>query len=383
MKVVYSVATRLNGGGIGTTADQAVRGILVAGYLKRVFCSSKAATEIPGNLIFSTNSSFFERLRFLPSHHRWLVKDLVHDLVVSTTLLCSNVVTRGREKFDIFHVWNGHGLYSLPQARKMGARIVVERASSHPLTYERIMNRELGIRGLRPQSLMVINKKRLLTELAEADFMAVPSEFSYQSMIESGIPAEKLVKIPFGVDSNRFRPLVEKKAQAAFEVLFAGQVGLRKGVLYLLEAWTKLNLREARLTIVGQPDAEIGTFLREFENDRSIRFLGYRDLLPLYQSADLFVLPSLEEGSALVTYEALACGLPVVTTFEAGSVVEDRQEGLIVPSRNAEALCGAIKKVYEDSVLRKALSNRARIRAQSYSWERYGQNLVDFYRRIV
>lgn len=378
MRVIYSVATKLAGGGIGTTSYNAVKGIFGAGYLDRVYCTANGQKTIPSSRVGVTKVSFFERLRFLPSNYRWLFKDAAHDLVVS--LMLHSIEARG---LDVFHVWNGHGLYSLRQAKKTGARVVVERASSHPLSYERIMKEESRIRGIQPQYLLAINKKRLLAELSEADYITVPSDFSYQSMLENGIPASKLVKLMFGVDLDLFRPNPSNVQRSTFNALFVGQVGFRKGVLYLLAAWKKLGLKNAKLRILGQEDMEIKPFLIPYRTDPSIEFLGYGQSLKLYQKSDLFVFPSLEEGSALVTYEALSCGLPVVTTPESGSVVEDGVEGYIVPARSVSAIADRLEHLYHDAAERRQMSQKARLKAEKYSWEEYGRRLTGFYETIT
>lgn len=376
MRVVYSVATKINGGGIGTTSYQAILGIERAGFLSKVICSSQSKAVIPQEKIYTTNTSFAEKLRFLPSSYRWLLKDVLHDL------LSLRYLEGLPEPIDIFHVWNGHGLYSLRRAKKMGAITIVERASSHPLSYERIMKEESRIRGIQPQYLLSINKKRLLAELSEVDYITVPSDFSYQSMLENGIPASKLVKLPFGVDLDLFRPNPSDVQRSTFNALFVGQVGFRKGAAYLLEAWQKLGLKNAKLRLLGQEDPVAASFLKRFKNDPSIEFLGYNQSLKFYQESDVFVFPSLEEGSALVTYEALACGLPVITTFESGSVVEDGEEGYIIPARNGVAIADRIKYLYDNAAIRRQMAIKARARAEKYSWERYGLRLTDSYKKI-
>lgn len=373
MKVIYSVATKFGGSGIGTTAYNAAFGIYKRGILEKVYCAAKAIKEIPADIIFSTGVSFFEGWRFLPSAYQWFLKDTAHDFLVSLNL--SKVDFRAG---DIFHVWNGHGLYSLREAKKKGARIVVERASTHPLTFERVMSEEYRKRGMKFLQMLSLNRNRLLQEFKEADFITVPSDFSYKSMIENGVEERKLIKIPFGTDTSRFRP-AKNDDQPTFNVLFAGQVGFRKGVLYLLEAWKKLRLKDATLTIVGQEDFEIKKFLIPYRNDSSIKFIGYSDILPIYQSSHVFVFPSLEEGSALVTYEAMACGLPLITTLESGSIVEEGKEGFIVPPCDIDSLSERIKYLYENRAVGYEMGGRARDKVENYTWENYGKNLVNFY----
>jgi glycosyltransferase involved in cell wall biosynthesis len=106
--------------------------------------------------------------------------------------------------------------------------------------------------------------------------------------------------------------------------------------------------------------------------------------MPAYfQQADVFVFPSLYEGSALVIYEALASGLPVITTPNSGSVVRDGLEGYVVPIRDARALAEKIAQLYSDRALRKDMGARARRRAEEYPWSAYRRRLAEFIRPLV
>ncbi|MCL5004206.1 MAG: glycosyltransferase family 4 protein [Patescibacteria group bacterium] len=378
MKAVYSIAAKLGGSGIGTTAFQAVRGIYSVGVLDKVFCTSNVQSVVPSKLISLTNVSFWESLKFLPSRYQWFLKDLTHDLGV--TLMLRSIKADG---VNIFHVWNGHGLYSLRQAKNLGAKIVVERASSHPLTYEKIMQGEYRFRNLKFSQMLLPNKDRLLKELDEADYITAPSEFAFESLLENGVGEKRIIKIHYGVDLDLFRPAAGTGKSNKFRVIFVGQLGLRKGALYLLEAWKKLGLKEAELLLLGQLDRETEPLFRFYRSDPSIHFMGFTKTLPYYQSGNVFVLPSLEEGSALVGYEALACGLPSIVTFESGSVVEDGREGYVVVSRDADSLAQRLEYLYRNPAVCERMSILARQKAENYSWENYGKNLVSAYEKIV
>jgi glycosyltransferase involved in cell wall biosynthesis len=95
-----------------------------------------------------------------------------------------------------------------------------------------------------------------------------------------------------------------------------------------------------------------------------------------FQQADVFVLPSLAEGSAEVTYEALAAGVPLVVTAAAGSVARDGIEGRIVPECDPAALADAIEQIVEDRAVRNRMAGAARERAREFTWEKYGERLV-------
>jgi len=110
---------------------------------------------------------------------------------------------------------------------------------------------------------------------------------------------------------------------------------------------------------------------------RTVGFLGAP--AAAYQQADIFVFPSIEEGSALVTDEAMACGLPVVTTPNAGSVVRDGVEGFIVSIRDPDALAERIDQLRSDADLRREMGYAARTRATQFTWEIRGETLARYY----
>lgn len=98
--------------------------------------------------------------------------------------------------------------------------------------------------------------------------------------------------------------------------------------------------------------------------------------------ADVFVFPSLFEGSAVVTYEALACGLPSIVTPDAGSVVRDGVEGFLVGPRDVECLAARMEQLGGDPALRERMSGAARARALEYDWPRYHRSLVDLVEEV-
>ncbi len=132
-----------------------------------------------------------------------------------------------------------------------------------------------------------------------------------------------------------------------FRALFVGFVGELKGVRELLTAWSELALPRAELVLVGGADAEGRALLREFAGvHRWVGQVPRSDVERFYAESDVFVFPSRVEGSALVTYEAMASGLPVITTRTSGSVVRDGLDGHIVPVRDSAALASSIAHLH-------------------------------------
>lgn len=377
MRVVYAVGARLAGGGIGTTAYHAAAGIWRAGALIRLLVSSARPTPIPSSLIRSmgwAGRALKRAALWDPSRRIYILGDALFDQWASRQII----------PCDIFHGWSTMCRQSLLRARALGAVTVIERASSHPLEQDDILRRleeQYGAGG-RPSAWHV---QRALEEFELADYAAVPSEFVRQSFIQRGFPSHKLLLLPYGVDTARFRPAnPDRPSDRPFRALFVGQVTARKGVLELLEAWRRLDWRDAELWIVGRPDAAVRRHLAPYMGLAGVRWLGYvPDPVTLYQGADVFVFPSHEEGSALVTYEAMACGLPMITTFQAGSMARHEEEALIVPPGDVPALMQALQRLREDEGLRRRLGQAARRRAEQFTWEDYGRRLVQAYARIL
>jgi len=270
-------------------------------------------------------------------------------------------------------------LYTLRRARQLGAITVVERASSHPHTQLQLLCEEYT-RWSVPVRLPMWNYRRSVQEIDEADYVTVPSIFVRDSVLDAGVSSDKLIEIPYGVDPSRFHPASEISAHP-FRAVFAGQIALRKGVPYLMEAWRQLNWKEGELWLIGAVMADVRHMVSGWRALPGVQFIPHTTRLPHFmQQCDVFVFPSIEEGSALVTYEALACGLPVITTPNAGSVVRDGQEGFIVPIRDVDALCDRMQRLRDDVALRTAMSRAALERARSFTWTAYQERLVTAYR---
>ncbi|MCS7179000.1 MAG: glycosyltransferase family 4 protein [Anaerolineae bacterium] len=374
MRVIYSIGSKFAGGGIGTTAYHAVRGLYRRGMLQRLLCGAFRPTEIPRENIRAVGlpDRALRKLASLDSTGwLWHLQAVLYDFWASRHL----------EPADVFHVWGNYGLRSIQRARGMGMVTVVERANSHSVYQARLLQEEYARWGLFFHFVQAAID-RSLVEMATADYVLIPSEFVRQSFIEQGFPEKKLVQIPFGVETHRFRPS-ERRSSHPFRVLFVGQVGIRKGVPYLLEAWRRLGWQDAELWLVGRVLPECRPLLQRYRGLPGLHLMGYQsDPVEAYQQADIFVFPSIEEGSALVTYEALACGLPVVTTPNAGSVVRNGVEGFIVAIRDVEALAERMERLRTDERLRQEMGKAARARAEEFPWERYGDRLADTVMRI-
>lgn len=369
MRVVYSIGAKVGGGGIGTIAYHAVRGLHRHGLLHRLLCGSYRCAD-----------AMEERIRAIGAGSGAMRKLAVYDRTGRLSAWYNRLydlwASAHLNRCDVFHGWNNHCLHTLRRASDVGAVTVVERASSHPVYHHRLLREEHARWGL-PFRTPDAALERGLAELGEADFVLIPSGFVRESFRKVGVPTDNLIQISFGTDTQRFRPVARVHAGRPFRVLFVGQLIPRKGVPYLLESWKRLGWRNAEMWLVGRTTSALDDLLRPYRTLNGVRILPYvREPEAVYRDVDVFAFPTIEEGSALVVYEALASGLPVVTTPHAGSVVRNGEEGFVVPIRDVDALADRLERLRSDGGLREEMRRAARRRAEEFTWERYGDELA-------
>jgi glycosyltransferase involved in cell wall biosynthesis len=287
---------------------------------------------------------------------------------------------------DIFAGLSGCSLYSLRRARQMGAKTVLERGSSHMLYQRTILEEEYARFGLRRTVVHPQVVERELREYQEADFISIPSLFVKETFLQRGVPAAKLLHVPFGVDLTNFYPI--PKVDKTFRVIHCGNLSLRKGVHYLLQAFWELKLPGAELWLIGSLPEEIRPFLKQFASP-AIRHLGpfpEPELHKYYSQGSVFCLASIEEGLAMVQVQAMACGLPLIITTNTGGadLVREGREGFILPIRDVAALKEKILYCYENQEEVRRMGEAARERVRTgFTWADYGDKMMDCYRRIL
>lgn len=288
------------------------------------------------------------------------------------------------DKCDLFVGWSGYSLQSLRKAKSLGAVTILERGSSHILFQKEILEEEYANYGIKDK--LIDNKivQKELLEYQEADYISIPSEFVKETFVNKGIDPKKLIQIPYGVDLTNFRKI--QKEDDIFRVIFAGSLSLRKGVHYLLKAFSELGLKNVELVLIGHQSKEIKPFMEKYKE--YYRYIGKVLHLELYRylsQGSIFVLPSVEEGLAMVIPQAMACGLPVICTTNTGGadIIRDEKEGFIIPIRDVEALKAKILYLYENEGKRKQMSEMALQRVKGFTWDVYGRNMINQYKKNI
>ncbi len=293
------------------------------------------------------------------------------------TLAFDEWTNRQIDPCDAFIAISGAGLLTGQKVQTSGGRFICDRGSTHQRYQENVVAEEYRRWSL-PQPLskphITIREEKIYSL---ADAITVPSTVAQRSFIAMGIPAEKVHVIPYGVRLDQFTR-TEDPPQNSFEVLFAGQVSLRKGIPYLLQAFARLKHPNKHLTIAGAIQDDIRTLLSTLPTDNVV-FIGtlpQAQLAKQMSASHLLVLPSVEEGLALVQGQAMACGCPVLATTATGAedLFTDGQQGFIVPDRDVDALTQRMQHIADDPALQRRLSEAAILRVKTLGgWDHYGE----------
>lgn len=372
VEVIYSIATRIGGPGLGITSYNTVKALSDAGYLKKAVCYGNRS-DIDRGKMLALPGNPAKLLFFLPRHYYRPLRKGFLDYVTSQVIF-------GRG-CDVFHGWHSQALRSVKAAKKIGAAAIVESGSNHPSFRAEVLAEEFSKYGLEEAKTPAYVKRASLEELARADYLFVISDFAKETYVRAGIDRAKIMVVGRGADLARFRPV--KKHDSTFRVLFMGRIGIRKGVQYLLEAWKSLRLTDAELVLAGAIEENFRPLLAQYADLRNVVYTGFiRNPEDAYAKASVFAFPSLEEGGAKVTYEAMACGLPLITTENSASVIKDGRDGFIVPIRDSRAIREKILYFYENRAEITRMGMNAAEQAKQHSWECFQARVVDTYRRL-
>ena len=262
------------------------------------------------------------------------------------------------------------------KARKAGLFVVHEQILNPDVG--RILHEERELfPDIEPQESLdriVADERRDIAQWEEAQLLLAPSEFVREGMIRMGADPEKIAIVEYGLPKEWLSTVSEP---IRGRVLYAGIVGLRKGAHYLAHAKRMLDDRgiQTEVRIVGPVHSTIVEH-PAFQGPIYCGQVPRTRMAEEFRRADVFVLPTISDSFALVHLEALACGVPVITTPNCGSVVRDGVDGFIVPIRNVEMLAERIEQIVNDRALREQMSQNARERAGQFTWERYGERLL-------
>ncbi len=281
----------------------------------------------------------------------------------------------------------GHSAFSVAP----GVPKILFQVHPHPRSMRRILSRELAEH---PECASSLEKEwelalaeddfaRLCEEPAMAEHWIAASSFTKQTLIENGAREESVHVTPYGVDLERFRPSGNPgdhppHAGRPLRVLFVGTVNQRKGIKYLLEAVNLVGPRQVQVVIRGRAVDDL-QLVRRLAPNADIRLgVSHEELRDAYRTSDLFVFPSLGEGFGHVLLEALASGLPILSTTRtaAPDLISPGVEGFIVEPQSSGAIADRLEWALTHRRQLAAMRLAARECAEQFTWPRFRSRLA-------
>jgi glycosyltransferase involved in cell wall biosynthesis len=296
-----------------------------------------------------------------------------------------------KDQIDVVHTWPMGARETLRTARRLGIPTVLERPNAHTrFAYEAVRAEceRLGV-ALPADHEHAYNADTLRLEEEEyalADRLLCPSDFVLRTFLDEGFAPERLARHRYGYDDVRFHPSAgPREGGPGLTVLFVGVCAVRKGVHFALEAWLRSPASETgRFLIAGEFLPDYAERLAGMLAHPSVEALGHRSDVPeLMRGADAMVLPSIEEGSALVCSEALASGCVPVVSDASGSVCEHGVNGLVHHVADVDALTAHLTALHEDPALLQSLRDGCVRTAPEYTWTKAGERLVEVYEEVL
>ncbi|MEI5995777.1 glycosyltransferase family 4 protein [Paraburkholderia bengalensis] len=295
-----------------------------------------------------------------------------------------------RSQAQIYHYRAGYGGSSVDLAKRMGMLCLCDHSIASPLVLEFMVDHGgvIPTPDLIPRTKLSPMWKRVMADIDAADHVLVNSEFVRTTLMLHRTPKNKISVVYQGLD-EKFVDCVPPAAQpsGANHILFAGEVSRRKGFDLVIQALEATASKDWVLTVAGGINEKERHIYQAFLSRSNVLHLGFvsrQKLAELMSGIPIFLFPSLAEGSARVVFEALACGCYVITTPNAGSVVEDGVHGALVPPGDAASLRLAIEKALSDPSLVRDIGvrNRTFVRDQ-HSQDKYGDQLNALYGRLL
>ncbi|HEX2827016.1 MAG TPA: glycosyltransferase family 4 protein [Burkholderiales bacterium] len=288
------------------------------------------------------------------------------------SILESSYVRAFREG-DAAHVYRGCSTALMRALRQRGCVVFLERINTMDHTAKRLIEDAYARRGWPLEHTYTDGVLAAQQAQAEAaDFIFSPSPAVTESLLDCDVPARRILSCSYGWDPARYRATTRALPQIdGVTVLFVGGIGVRKGAHLLLDAWSRARIR-GRLVLLGRMEPTVEKHCAHHLARDDVIHLSYtRDTGSVYRAADVFAFPTLEEGSPLVSYEAMGHGLPaLISPIGAGSVIRDGKEGLVVDPHDEDAWVEALRKLAGDADLRRDMGDAARARAADYTWDK-------------
>ena len=383
VRVLYSFPNKLGGPRICYTAWQQVNGLIAAGAEVTVF-TGDLLRPLPREVeVHTTLTRGKVRLPYkLIGNARALA---LHDYLVARQ------IPGFAGRVDIVHTWPSGALRTLRAASGSQIPTVLERPNAHTRFAIDVVKKEcerLGV-AMPAGHEHAENPEKVRIEEEEfqlADRLLCPSDFVARTFREEGYPEEKLARHQYGYDQKAYFPNREPRDPGrGLTMLFVGGCAPRKGLHYALEAWLKSPAcSQGKFLIAGAFIPGYAEKLAPMLSDPSVQVLGHRnDVAELMRKSDILILPSIEEGSALVTSEARGSGCVLLVSEAAGAICTHMVNALVHRVGDVETLAGQIAELHRDRGLLERLRAASLSSLSQLTWTAAGTKLLEAYRETI
>lgn len=384
MKIALSCNSPFAKGGQGQFLKHASLGFSELDDLS-VFCSesnnhSSENFSFPINAL--GNSYWSKKLASIPYLRRrqdWttLLSDSYFDKQLSYKLQSNH--------YDLIVGVAGQTFRSFQVAGKTGAKRVLYCLNSYLPFMKQQLEEEKKFLGDTSQEMHPQMLRRFASECQQADLILLNSEVAKKTFIKAGFCSEKLAVLTPPVDTQKFRPT--PKPDSVFRVLYIGTINARKGVHYLLQAFTEAKMPNSELLLVGGVATRrlkrlLQNALKQHNNLKQEHWdFSDDDPTQVFGRCAVLVLPSVEDSFGLVALEAMACGLPVIVTSHCGvaDVVQEGVNGFVVPPRDTSAITQKLIFLAQNQAVASEMSKAARLTAEYHTQQRYNHDIKQIF----
>ncbi len=283
---------------------------------------------------------------------------------------------------DFVYMWPGISLSTYQTVKKRGHKVIFEGVNSPASNIKQILDAEYA--NLKLPAAHGITQQYIDDELervALSDYVYSCNPIMRTFFEKIGVSKNAILDTSFGLCPSAIFDVTNVKPKNQSQIptfIFVGSIGVRKGAHLLLDYWVKSKLN-ANLKLVGTIEDSLKPLVNQYLSDTRIEHIPFTaDLASIYKNADVFILPSLEEGSPLVTYLALGAGLPVIASpMGSGNIVRDGIDGFVIEPHDEGKWIESMRLLAEDGALRQKLSAQLKQKALSYTWDVVGANRLN------
>lgn len=382
MRVLYSFPHKLGADRICYTAWEQVRGLASAGADVLLFPGALSRPVPDAVEVHPTLSR--GRLR-IPYKLLGKLRALaLHDRIVARRL------EKLAGQVDVVHVWPCAALETVKTAKRLGIPTVLERPNAHTrFCYEVVAaeHNRIGIQtphgDYRPSEAVLAREE---AEFEACDFLLCASQFAAESFLDRGFPAAKILRHRYGFDDSQYFPdSVLRETDKKFTALFVGVDAVRKGLHLAIEAWLASPAsKDGTFFIAGELTQEYkARFSSELAHPSIVQLGHRRDVPQLMQAADILLMPSIEEGFALVCAEAIGAGCVPLASNACTEMCRHMENAMVHRVGDVATLQQQITEVHDQPELRARLRAGALESRTDWTWRRAGEVLLGAYEQAV